>query len=112
MGQVLHLTATTTHRARKELQASEQPIQKTDSTYNICCATPSKWRNRELVEDVASGRKKGDGSILNVTSLSKIGGLVNITFIGGIVIEELEWHKVSQACWYSVTSYAIVNCLL
>ena len=64
MGQILHPTATTTQRVRKEIQASEQTLREIASTYSISYTTARKWRNRDHVEDVVSGRKKGDGSVL------------------------------------------------
>jgi transposase-like protein len=64
MGQILHPTATTTHRVRKEIQTSDKTLKELAATYNISYGTAQKWRKREQVEDVVSGRKKGEGSVL------------------------------------------------
>jgi len=65
MGQLLHPTATTTQRVRKEIQTSCKTLKEIAITYHISYATARKWRNREQVEDVVSGRKKGAGSVLS-----------------------------------------------
>ena len=65
MGQVLHPTATTTHRTRKEIQESGKTLKEIAATYNISYGTARKWRNRAHVEDAVSGRRKGDGSVLS-----------------------------------------------
>ncbi|GIV41221.1 MAG: IS481 family transposase [Vicingaceae bacterium] len=64
MGQILHGTATTTHRIRKEIQASMESIKKLAEKYNINVKTVRKWKNRDFVEDLKCGKKKGQGSVL------------------------------------------------
>jgi transposase-like protein len=64
MGQLLHPTATTTHRVRKEIQSSDKTLKELAATYHISYRTAQKWRSREHVEDAPSGRAKGAGSVL------------------------------------------------
>jgi len=65
MGQILHGTATTTHRIRKEIQASEEKLKDISRKYNINIKTASKWKKRDFVEDEKCGLKKGQNSILS-----------------------------------------------
>jgi hypothetical protein len=60
----LHGTAKTTHRIRKEIQASKESIKKLAERYNINVKTVRKWKSRDFVEDLKCGRKKGEGSVL------------------------------------------------
>ena len=64
MGQILHGTATTTHRIRKEIQASNSTLKDLALHYNINIKTVRKWKYRKSVEDLTCGKKKGQGSIL------------------------------------------------
>lgn len=64
MGQILHGTAKTTHKIRKEIQASKGSIKKLTEKYNINVKTVRKCKNRNFVEDLKCGRKKGQGSVL------------------------------------------------
>jgi uncharacterized protein YjcR len=64
MGQVLHGTATTTHRIRKEIQASSSTLKTLSLQYNINIKTVRKWKSRSSVEDLKCGKRKGQGSVL------------------------------------------------
>lgn len=64
MGQVLHGTATTTHRIRKEIQASNSTLKALSLQYNINIKTVRKWKGRSSVEDLKCGKSKGQGSAL------------------------------------------------
>lgn len=68
MGQVLHGTASTTHRIRKEIQASNSSLKSLSHLYNINLKTVKKWRGRTFVEDLKCGKKKGQGSVLEGVS--------------------------------------------
>lgn len=64
MGQVLHGTATTTHRIRKEIQVSNSTLKTLSLQYNINIKTVRKWKSRSSVEDLKCGKRKGQGSVL------------------------------------------------
>ncbi len=68
MGQILHGTATTTHRIRKEIQASDSTLKSLASKYNINVKTVKKWKTRNFIEDLKCGKKKGQDSVLCVVS--------------------------------------------
>ena len=65
MGQVLHKSATTTHRIRQEIQEAKESINALAKRFNINPKTVSKWKNRVNVDDLACGSKKGQGSVLS-----------------------------------------------
>lgn len=65
MGQILHGTATTTHRIRKEIQTSQEKIKVLAKRYNVNVKTVSKWKTRDFVEDEKCGCKKGQNSVLS-----------------------------------------------
>ena len=67
MEQILHGTATTTHRIRKEIQAnSENLTQKQLAVrYHLNVKTVQKWQKRDGVEDQICGAKIGDNSSLS-----------------------------------------------
>ena len=65
MGQVLHGTATTTYRIRKEIQASKEASSSLAKKYKINVKTIKKWRERDGVQDQKCGKKKGQDSILS-----------------------------------------------
>ena len=64
MGQILHETATTTHRAGKETQESGPTSKNLALRYNINIKTVGELKYRSTVEDLKCGRKKGQGSVL------------------------------------------------
>ena len=66
MGQILHATATTTHRTRKEIQESGSTLKNLALRYNINIniKTVKKWKYRSTVEDLKCGKKKGQGGVL------------------------------------------------
>ncbi len=65
MGQILHGTATTTHRIRKEIQTSQASLKSLSEKYNINIKTVRKWKQRDFVEDLKCGSKKGYGTVLS-----------------------------------------------
>ena len=68
MGQILHGSATTTHRIRKKIQESEKTLKRLSEELNVNVKTVKKWKNRDFTEDLRCGRKKGDGSVLDAVS--------------------------------------------
>ena len=66
MGQLLHGSATTTHRIRKEIQASNETAISLAAKFNINVKTVHKWRSRDQIEDSKFGPKKDINSVLTL----------------------------------------------
>ena len=67
MEQILHGTATTTHRIRKEIQKNSENLTQKQlaERYHINVKTAAKWQKRDSVEDQICGAKIGDNSSLS-----------------------------------------------
>ena len=68
MGQILHGSATTTQRTRKKIQDSDKTLKSLAETLELNIKTVAKWKNRDFVEDLKCGKKKGQGSVLEGVS--------------------------------------------
>ena len=67
MEQILHGTATTTHRIRKEIQKNSENLTQKQlaERYHINVKTAAKWQKRDAIEDQICGAKIGDNSSLS-----------------------------------------------
>jgi transposase InsO family protein len=57
MASLHHANARTTQRIRKEIQNSQESIEKLAQRYGINFKTVLKWKHRDFVEDLPSGQK-------------------------------------------------------
>ncbi|MCS6894405.1 MAG: helix-turn-helix domain-containing protein, partial [Deltaproteobacteria bacterium] len=69
MAQVLRGHAKTTYAIRKEIQNSKESIAVLARRFGVSQRTVRKWKNRDFVEDLKCGRRKGQGT--NLTPLQE-----------------------------------------
>jgi len=65
MAQVLHGSARTTEKTRKEIQKSKESIAKLAKKYNINPKTVQKWKRRKYVHDSPMGPKNPHSTVLS-----------------------------------------------
>lgn len=65
MGQVRHVSATTTHAVRAAIQRSQASIAELIRELGINPKTVAKWRKRQTVEDLKTGPQKPRSTVLN-----------------------------------------------
>ena len=64
MGQVLHPRATTTEATRREIQNSQESINKLSKRFGINPKTVAKWKKRDTVKDQPMGPKTPRSTVL------------------------------------------------
>ena len=65
MGQVLHVSATTTHAVRAAIQRSKASLQALSGRYGINPKTVAKWRKRTSLDDCPMGPKDPHSTVLS-----------------------------------------------
>ena len=66
MGQILHVSASTTKAVRRAIQRSEGSIRALARRYSISPTTVQKWRKREVVTDRPMGPTEPHSSVLSI----------------------------------------------
>ncbi len=66
MGQVLHVSATTTHAVRALIQRSQASNAALSRELGINVKTVNKWRKRDRVEDTKMGPKVAHSTVLSI----------------------------------------------
>ena len=65
MGQVLHGGATTTAAVRRAIQHSQESLRGLAKRYGINPKTAAKWRGRSSVQDLPTGPKQAQSTVLS-----------------------------------------------
>ena len=66
MGQVLHLSATTTEAVRRAIQARQESVRAAAKRYGVSSTTVQKWRSRQTSTDAPMGPKEPRSSVLSL----------------------------------------------
>ena len=66
MGQVLHGGATTTAAIRRAIQHSQESLRDLAKRYGINPKTVAKWRTRTSVQDLPTGPKQAQSTVLSM----------------------------------------------
>ena len=66
MGQILHGRARTTRETRREMQNSQQSLQKLAQKYGVNVKTVAKWKKRDYTYHTPMGPKQKRSTILTI----------------------------------------------